>query len=46
MPILWLDRLVEVPDLEGQAAEVYGRWRGKCRALHYQDLKEDQRGRV
>ncbi|EFJ52693.1 hypothetical protein VOLCADRAFT_102669 [Volvox carteri f. nagariensis] len=46
MPIFWLDRLVEVPDLGGEAARVFTSWRQRCLALRYLDLPEDQRGRV
>ncbi|GLI59216.1 hypothetical protein VaNZ11_001055 [Volvox africanus] len=46
MPIFWLDRLVEVSDLDGEAADQFNHWRTKCLALHYLDLTEEQRGRV
>ncbi|KAG2452721.1 hypothetical protein HYH02_002953 [Chlamydomonas schloesseri] len=48
MPVLWLVRLVELPDLlapgsRGPAGDTYRRWLGKCQALQHFDLPQDQR---
>ena len=43
MPIFWLDRLVDVPDLEGEVGETFKRWSTVCTALHYLTLPEEQR---
>ncbi|GFR51786.1 hypothetical protein Agub_g14243 [Astrephomene gubernaculifera] len=43
MPVFWLDRLVEVVGMQGEAAEIYNRWYGKCRALSYYDVPPQDR---
>jgi hypothetical protein len=46
VPILWLDRPVAaLTGLSGSAAEAYGRWRDRCRALQYYEAvsAEDQK---
>ncbi|PNW74502.1 hypothetical protein CHLRE_12g493750v5 [Chlamydomonas reinhardtii] len=45
MPVLWLDRLLELPDLApgSPAGDTYKRWLDRCQALHYFTLKPEQR---
>ncbi|PNH03781.1 hypothetical protein TSOC_010135 [Tetrabaena socialis] len=45
MAVLWVDRLVEVVELAGEAAATYGRWLDKCEALKYYSLPLQQRER-
>ncbi|KXZ51702.1 hypothetical protein GPECTOR_11g151 [Gonium pectorale] len=45
MPVFWLDRLVEVPDLVGDAAHTYAAWRKRCPALRYLEIPERDRDR-
>ncbi|KXZ51952.1 hypothetical protein GPECTOR_11g76 [Gonium pectorale] len=45
MPIFWLDRLVEVQGMEGEAGQTYKRWYDRCRALQYLDLPQNERER-
>ncbi|GFR42576.1 hypothetical protein Agub_g3503, partial [Astrephomene gubernaculifera] len=43
MPVFWLDRLVEVVGMQGEAAATYQRWYDKCPALSYLELPEQRR---